>query len=70
MNLWIGIDSKEAGAKKLACLEKQSPEYPMGWEYLTTSNWYSADNFPAMKESVAKEIINKLDEIIEELGVK
>ena len=70
MNLWIGIDSKEAGAKKLACLEKQSPEYPMGWEYLTTPNWYSAENFPAMKESVAKEIINKLDEIIEELGVK
>ena len=70
MNLWIGIDSKEAGAKKLACLEKQSPEYPMGWEYLTTPNWYSAENFPAMKESVAEEIINKLDEIIEELGVK
>lgn len=70
MNLWIGIDSKEAGAKKLACLEKQSPEYPMGWEYLTTPNWYSAENFPAMKESVAQEIINKLDKIIEELGIK
>ena len=70
MNLWIGIDSKEAGAKKLACLEKQSPEYPMGWEYLTTPNWYSAENFPAMKESVAEEITNKLDEIIEELGIK
>ena len=70
MNLWIGIDSKEAGAKKLACLEKQSPEYPMGWEYLTTPNWYSAENFPAMKTSVAEEIISKLNEIIEELGVK
>ena len=70
INLWIGIDSKVTGAKKLACLEKQSPEYPMGWEYLTTPNWYSAENFPAMKESVAKEIINKLDEIIEELGIK
>ena len=70
MNLWIGIDSKEAGAKKLACLEKQSPEYPMGWEYLTTPNWYSAENFPAMKTSVAQEIISKLNEIIEELGVK
>lgn len=70
INLWIGIDSKEAGAKKLACLEKQSPEYPMGWEYLTTPNWYSAENFPAMKTSVAEEIINKLDEIIEELGIK
>ena len=70
MNLWIGIDSKEAGAKKLACLEKQSPEYPMGWEYLTTPNWYSAENFPAMKTSVAEEIISKLDEIIEELGIK
>ena len=69
MNLWIGIDSKEAGAKKLACLEKQSPEYPMGWEYLTTPNWYSAENFPAMKTSVAEEIINKLDEIIEELSI-
>ena len=67
---WIGIDSKEAGAKKLACLEKQIPEYPMGWEYLTTQNWYSAENFPAMKTSVAQEIISKLDEIIEELGVK
>ena len=70
INLWIGIDSKEAGAKKLACLEKQSPEYPMGWEYLTTPNWYSAENFPAMKTSVAQEIISKLNEIIEELGVK
>lgn len=70
MNLWIGIDSKEAGAKKLACLEKQSPEYPMGWEYLTTPNWYSAENFPAMKTSVAKEIISKLNEIIEELSIK
>ena len=69
MNLWIGIDSKEAGAKKLACLEKQSPEYPMGWEYLTTPNWYSAENFPAMKTSVAKEIISKLNEIIEELSI-
>lgn len=67
---WIGIDSKEAGAKKLACLEKQIPEYPMGWEYLTTPNWHSAENFPAMKTSVAQEIINKLNEIIEELGVK
>lgn len=70
MNLWMGIDSEVTGAKKLACLEKQSPEYPMGWEYLTTPNWYSAENFPAMKTSVAKEIINKLNEIIEELGVK
>lgn len=69
-NLWIGIDSKEAGAKKLTCLEKQSSEYPMGWEYLTTPNWYSAENFPAMKTSVAQEIIDKLDEIIEELGIK
>ena len=69
MNLWIGIDSKVTGAKKLACLEKQSPEYPMGWEYLTTPNWYSAENFPAMKTSVAQEIINKLDEIIEELSI-
>lgn len=69
MNLWIGIDSKVTGAKKLACLEKQSPEYPMGWEYLTTPNWYSAENFPAMKTSVAEEIISKLNEIIEELGV-
>ena len=70
MNLWIGIDSKVTGAKKLACLEKQSPEYPMGWEYLTTPNWYSAENFPTMKTSVAQEIINKLNEIIEELGIK
>ena len=70
MNLWIGIDSKVTGAKKLACLEKQSPEYPMGWEYLTTPNWYSAENFPAMKTRVAQEIINKLNEIIEELFIK
>ena len=70
MNLWIGIDSKVTGAKKLACLEKQSPEYPMGWEYLTTPNWYSTENFPAMKTSVAQEIISKLNEIIEELGIK
>ena len=70
INLWIGIDSKEVGAKKLACLEKQSPEYPMGWEYLTTPNWYSAENFPAMKTRVAQEIINKLNEIIEELFIK
>ena len=70
INLWIGIDSKVTGAKKLACLEKQSPEYPMGWEYLTTPNWYSAENFPAMKTSVAQEIISKLNKIVEELGVK
>ena len=70
MNLWIGIDSKEAGAHKLACLKQKNDEYPMGWEYLTTPNWYSAENFPAMKTSVAQEIINKLDEIIEELGIK
>ena len=70
INLWIGIDSKVTGAKKLACLEKQSPEYPMGWEYLTTPNWYSTENFPAMKTSVAQEIISKLNEIIEELGIK
>ena len=70
INLWIGIDSKVTGAKKLACLEKQSPEYPMGWEYLTTPNWYSAENFPAMKTRVAQEIINKLNEIIEELFIK
>lgn len=70
MNLWIGIDSKVTGAKKLTCLEKQSPEYPMGWEYLTPRKWESAENFPAMKTSVAEEIINKLDEIIKELGVK
>lgn len=70
MNLWIGIDSKEAGAHKLTCLKQKNDEYPMGWEYLTTPNWYSAENFPAMKTSVAQEIINKLDEIIEELGIK
>ena len=70
INLWIGIDSKVTGAKKLTCLEKQSPEYPMGWEYLTPRKWESAENFPAMKTSVAEEIINKLDEIIKELGVK
>lgn len=70
INLWIGIDSKVTGAKKLACLEKQSPEYPMGWEYLTTPNWYSAENFPAMKTSVTQEIISKLNKIIEELGIK
>ena len=70
IKLWIGIDSKVTGAKKLTCLEKQSPEYPMGWEYLTPKDWESAENFPAMKTSVAEEIINKLDEIIEELGIK
>ena len=70
INLWIGIDSKVTGAKKLTCLEKQSPEYPMGWEYLTPRKWESAENFPAMKTSVAEEIINKLDEIIEELSIK
>ena len=70
INLWIGIDSKEAGVHKLACLKEENDEHPMGWEYLTTPNWYSAENFPAMKTSVAQEIINKLDEIIEELGIK
>ena len=69
INLWIGIDSKVTGAKKLTCLEKQSPEYPMGWEYLTPRKWESAENFPAIKTSVAEEIINKLDEIIKYLGV-
>lgn len=70
INLWIGIDSKEAGAHKLACLKQRNDEHPLGWEYLTTPNWYSAENFPAMKTSVAQEIINKLNEIIEELGIK
>lgn len=70
INLWIGIDSKEDGAHKLACLKQKNDEHPMGWEYLTTPNWYSAENFPAMKTSVAQEIIRKLDEIIEELGFK
>ncbi len=70
INLWIGIDSKEAGAHKLACLKEENDEHPMGWEYLTTPNWYSAENFPAMKTSVAQEIIRKLDEIIKELGIK
>ena len=70
INLWIGIDSKEDGAHKLACLKQKNDEHPMGWEYLTPRDWESAKNFPAMKESVAEEIINKLDEIIEELGIK
>ena len=42
----------------------------MKWEYLNPCNWESPENFHAMKTSVAKEITNKLDEIIEELGVK
>ena len=70
INLWIGIDSKEDGAHKLACLKQKNDEHPMGWEYLTPRDWESAKNFPAMKTSVAQEIISKLNEIIEELGVK
>ena len=70
INLWIGIDSKEDGTHKLACLKQKNDEHPMGWEYLTPRDWESAKNFPAMKTSVAKEIISKLNEIIEELGVK
>ena len=42
----------------------------MKWKYLNPYNWESPENFPAMKTSVAEEIINKLDEIIEELGFK
>ena len=70
INLWIGIDSKEDGAHKLACLKQKNDEHPMGWEYLTPRDWESAKNFPAMKTSVAQEIISKLNEIIEELGIK
>ena len=70
INLWIGIDSKEDGAHKLACLKQKNDEHPMGWEYLTPRDWESAKNFPAMKTSVAQEIISKLNEIIEELVIK
>ena len=70
INLWIGIDSKEDGAHKLACLKQKNDEHPMGWEDLTPRDWESAKNFPAMKTSVAQEIISKLNEIIEELGIK
>ena len=75
--VWIGVEDipqhkTEANAPidKLICLTKSNDYNPKGWEYLTPRDWESAENFPAMKESVAEEIINKLDEIIEELGVK
>ena len=75
--VWIGVEDipqhkTEANAPidKLICLTKSNDDYPKGWEYLTPWDWESAENFPAMKTSVAEEIISKLDEIIEELGVK
>ena len=75
--VWIGVEDipqhkTEANAPidKLICLTESSNYYPKGWEYLTPEDWESAKNFHTMKESVAEEIINKLDEIIEELGVK
>ena len=75
--VWIGVEDipqhkTEANAPidKLICLTKSSDYYPKGWEYLTPRDWESAENFPAMKTRVAQEIISKLDEIIEELGVK
>ena len=75
--VWIGVEDipqhkTEANAPidKLICLTKSNDYYPKGWEYLTPRDWESAENFPAMKTSVAEEIISKLNEIIEELGVK
>ena len=75
--VWIGVEDipqhkTEANAPidKLICLTESSNYYPKGWEYLTPGDWESAKNFHTMKTSVAEEIISKLNEIIEELGVK
>lgn len=75
--VWIGVEDipqhkTEANAPidKLICLTESTNYYPKGWEYLTPGDWESAKNFHTMKESVAEEIISKLDKIIKELGVK
>lgn len=69
-NVWIGVKYNRPSEIKSPSQAQTDEGNGMKWEYLNPCNWESPENFPTMKTSVAKEIINKLDEIIKELGVK
>ena len=69
-NVWIGVKDNRPSETKTPSQAQTDEGNGMKWEYLNPCNWESPENFHAMKTSVAKEITNKLDEIIEELGVK
>lgn len=69
-NVWIGVKDNRPSEIKSPSQAQTDEGNGMKWKYLNPYNWKSPENFPAMKTSVAEEIINKLDEIIEELGFK
>ena len=69
-NVWIGVKDNRPSEIKSPSQAQTDEGNGMKWKYLNPYNWESPENFPAMKTSVAEEIINKLDEIIEELGFK
>lgn len=69
LNLWIGVDLKEEGAKRLQCLEQSTANYPYGYEYLGVKDWYAAENFQEMKSEVANEIEKKITTIVQELNL-
>lgn len=67
INLWIGIELKGEGVSQLKCLDKSNSYYPYGYEYLKVTNWYAAENFPAMQSKAVYEIIDKVEQIVQEL---
>lgn len=69
-NVWIGVKDNRPSEIKSPSQAQTDEGNGMKWKYLNPYNWESPENFPAMKTSVAEEIINKLDEIIKELGFK
>lgn len=69
-NVWIGVKDNRPSETKTPSQAQTDEGNGLKWEYLNPCNWESPENFPAMKTSVAQEIISKLDEIIEELGIK
>ena len=69
-NVWIGVKDNRPSEIKSPSQAQTDEGNGMKWKYLNPYNWESPENFPAMKTSVAEEIINKLDESIEELGFK
>ena len=69
-NVWIGVKDNRPSETKTPSQAQTDEGNGLKWEYLNPCNWESPENFPAMKTSVAQEIISKLNKIVEELGVK
>ena len=69
-NVWIGVKDNRPSEIKSPSQAQTDEGNGMKWEYLNLYNWESPENFPAMKTRAAQEIINKLDKIIKELGIK